>query len=326
LRFRAIRVSGIALACVIAAASVAQAQSTLYTSKPAFIEALATTPTEIGFDNLPSGALAGNEFQHLGVTIQNVDGHPIRVASWTASGNLEIPTRPNAISSSYVGRPEPGFSLACCGVYFNNAASDHIRMVFATPATAAGIHLGQNDFRGVTLTWYGIDGTVIRTHNAAGFNPGNGFVGLVSQDTPIAALVVHNAANDGDGMFFDDLVFARAPLPRAGAVTAYVANSGGNTVSVIDAITQTVTATIVVGLAPAAIVPTPDGRFLYVTNSGDNSVSVIDAATHIAVASIWFGTGAPRHLGRWRGRVCRQYRGQFDLRDRDGDEYRGRDH
>lgn len=185
-------------------------QTPLYTSESAFLSAL-TNPTVTNFDALPVGsALHGREFENQGVTIRNVEGHPIYVASWTAGGNLLIPSAPNAISSSYASTPEAGFSAACCGVYFNNAASDHIKFTFTTPASAAGIHVGENDFRGVTLTWYDIDGNIISTHAAGAFNPGNGFLGLVSPNTPIGSLVVYNAAHDGDGMFFDNLIFEPA--------------------------------------------------------------------------------------------------------------------
>jgi hypothetical protein len=60
------------------------------------------------------------------------------------------------------------------------------------------------------MTWYDIGGNVIRSAVLPPFSPGNDFIGLVSPDVPIARLVVHNRANDGDGMFFDDLVFEPA--------------------------------------------------------------------------------------------------------------------
>ncbi|MDX3853666.1 Ig-like domain repeat protein, partial [Streptomyces sp. AK02-01A] len=71
---------------------------------------------------------------------------------------------------------------------------------------------------------------------------------------------------------------------------AYVANSGDNTVSVIDTVTNTVTATIPVGSAPFGVVVTPDGLFVYVTNSGDDTVSVISTATNTVTATIPVGS------------------------------------
>lgn len=57
----------------------------------------------------------------------------------------------------------------------------------------------------------------------------------------------------------------------------------------IDTGTDAVTARIPVGLHPAHVVLTPDGRFAYVTNGGDNSVTVIDTGTRSTVASVPVG-------------------------------------
>ena len=48
---------------------------------------------------------------------------------------------------------------------------------------------------------------------------------------------------------------------------AYVTNTNGNTVSVIDTATNSVIATIPVGLGPTAVAVTPNGRFAYVVKS-----------------------------------------------------------
>jgi len=63
--------------------------------------------------------------------------------------------------------------------------------------------------------------------------------------------------------------------------------SGGNTVRVIDAATQTVSATITVGVAPGGIFTVNDR--IYVTNQTGNSVSVINPATDTVVATIPVG-------------------------------------
>src|SRR6266566_730045 len=56
-------------------------------------------------------------------------------------------------------------------------------------------------------------------------------------------------------------------------IRAYVANEP-DTVSVIDTSTNTVVATIPVGIIPEAIAITPDGTRAYVANAGSNTVSV----------------------------------------------------
>ena len=52
-------------------------------------------------------------------------------------------------------------------------------------------------------------------------------------------------------------------------------NFFGNTVSVINGRTNTVTATIPVGTAPDAVAANPKTNTIYVTNLGDNTVSVL---------------------------------------------------
>src|SRR5579862_2011107 len=71
---------------------------------------------------------------------------------------------------------------------------------------------------------------------------------------------------------------------------AYVANIGGNTVSVINTSTKTVVATIPVGDGPLGIAISPNGAFAYVVNNHDtasgDSVSVIKTATNTVVATV----------------------------------------
>lgn len=57
----------------------------------------------------------------------------------------------------------------------------------------------------------------------------------------------------------------------------------------IDTGSDAVVAKVPVGLHPAHVVQTPDGRFAYVTNGGDNTVSVIDASAQRVVATIPVG-------------------------------------
>ena len=70
----------------------------------------------------------------------------------------------------------------------------------------------------------------------------------------------------------------------------YVTNQGrfgeGNTVSVIDSSTNTVTDTIPVGAGPDSIAITPNGEFAYVANTSGFDISVIDLRTNTVVATI----------------------------------------
>ncbi len=77
---------------------------------------------------------------------------------------------------------------------------------------------------------------------------------------------------------------------NADGTFAYVTNSLDGTVTVINAVTNTVVgAPISVGLSPEQIALSPDGSTAYVSNTGSNTVSVIDTATHTIVATVTVG-------------------------------------
>jgi YVTN family beta-propeller protein len=69
----------------------------------------------------------------------------------------------------------------------------------------------------------------------------------------------------------------------------YVANSNSDNVSVIDPVTNTVVATIPVGILPRSVAVTPNGAFAYVPNAASSNVSVISAATNTVVATVPVG-------------------------------------
>ena len=66
----------------------------------------------------------------------------------------------------------------------------------------------------------------------------------------------------------------------------YIANSGANTVSVINASTNTILTKIPVQNDPGGIAITPDGKLVYVVNSGSNTISVINTATNTVIANV----------------------------------------
>ena len=73
--------------------------------------------------------------------------------------------------------------------------------------------------------------------------------------------------------------------------TAFVANSGGNTVTAVDLPTDTIVATITVGSQPTdvAVAGILGAQFVFVSNAGSNSVSVIDAQNFSVVRTIAVG-------------------------------------
>jgi YVTN family beta-propeller protein len=68
-----------------------------------------------------------------------------------------------------------------------------------------------------------------------------------------------------------------------------VTNQFDNTVSVIEAATNTVVATVPVGQGPTGVAITPNGAFAYVTNLFGNTLSVIDIATNTVTATVLVG-------------------------------------
>ena len=70
----------------------------------------------------------------------------------------------------------------------------------------------------------------------------------------------------------------------------YVANSGNNTVYVINTATNQVISTIGVGSSPQGLAISPDGTKAYVANGGNNTVSVINTATNQVISTIGVGS------------------------------------
>ena len=91
------------------------------------------------------------------------------------------------------------------------------------------------------------------------------------------------------------LILILAPVLESGPSQAmaspfvYVANTGANTVSVIDAATNTVVAAIPVGNHPGGVAVNPTGSRVYVSVSAANIVAVIDTTTNAVVATIPVG-------------------------------------
>ena len=78
------------------------------------------------------------------------------------------------------------------------------------------------------------------------------------------------------------------------AAGVYVVNFSDNNVSVIDTATNTVVATVAVGVVSTTahgLAVSPDGSRVYVTNGNDNSMSVIDTATNTVVTTVAVGNG-----------------------------------
>lgn len=75
----------------------------------------------------------------------------------------------------------------------------------------------------------------------------------------------------------------------ADATLAYTANSGDNTLSVIETSTNLVAQTVTVGNNPEDIAITPNGAFAYVVNSASNDISVLETATNTVQSTVNVG-------------------------------------
>ncbi len=77
--------------------------------------------------------------------------------------------------------------------------------------------------------------------------------------------------------------------------TLYVANTGLNSVSVIDSASFGVTATIPVGISPVSVAVDPRSTRVLVANQGSNSVTLIDTFSNRAVGTVQVDQ-APVHI------------------------------
>ena len=86
------------------------------------------------------------------------------------------------------------------------------------------------------------------------------------------------------------MAFLLATAAPASAFIAYVSNEKGNTVTVIDTDSWTVTKTIKVGQRPRGIEFTRDGKFVFVAVGDDDSIQVIDVAKQEVVDTLPSGS------------------------------------
>lgn len=83
------------------------------------------------------------------------------------------------------------------------------------------------------------------------------------------------------------------PSPIVG--TIYTANEEGNSISVVDASSNNLLATVPAGEEPHNIQVAPDGKTVWVTNLGAGDVWVLDAATLNLIAKVPVGRN-PAHV------------------------------
>lgn len=98
-------------------------------------------------------------------------------------------------------------------------------------------------------------------------------------------------------LLFGVIVVVCSSTAAVAGPSAYIANfgdfflGGGNSVSVIDTATNTVTATVTVGSRPQGVAISPDATRVYVGSTDTNFVTVIDATTNTVLTTINVGGG-----------------------------------
>jgi len=165
-----------------------------------------------------------------------------------------------------------------------------------------------------------IDGNGFATNANGTVNPGSSTRIDVSGDTnigiaqiglgPVHAALLPNGTRIYVANSLEDTVSSYAPSNAtavtttsliAGSIpvfvettesgTVYVANFGNNTVSAISVVSNVVSNTMNVGIAPVALAETPNGQKVYVANQGDNgtngsvsSISTVDKSVNLTIA------------------------------------------
>ncbi len=126
---------------------------------------------------------------------------------------------------------------------------------------------------------------------AMAFDPANGELYLTNYGSNNVSVISDVNINDGGG----PKVAGAIPVGSSPEAITYdavngeidVANFGGDSVTVISGATNSVVATVPVGIGPSGIAAS--GGFVYVVNSGSDSMTVIDGSNNTAFAT--YGTG-----------------------------------
>jgi YVTN family beta-propeller protein len=229
---------------------------------------------------IPSSLLAATA--SLPVVVQRQNGDVSAAATLSVGA-----TRPSLVASSpsSVITTPAGFGVNLTGGYFSQTATSATFDGFpgtATPGTTLPTALTSSrqmtaNIPAGSLSTPGLYPVVLQNSGLSVGSPSTSFTNIAV--TPAAGSLLTSAtATIGVGT-----------NPSAIAVDeadglAVVANTGANTVSIINLATDTVVSTVAVGKAPTGIavddaMPAPLHSIAVVVNSGDNTLSTIDLKT-----------------------------------------------
>ena len=184
------------------------------------------------------------------------------IASFTATNTTGSPITATIIATPSGTRNQPL-------LYIPNYDDNTVSVIDAsTNAIITTLSLGSNTHP------YNV--TVSRDYNRV----------FVSNQGTNTVSVIYMPTNNGQYATITGFSNPGAIAIGPGNVTGYVANTGSNTVSIIENINYTINGSITVGNAPVGLALTNDGSILYVSNSADNTISVVNTTTHVVLATI----------------------------------------
>ncbi|MCU1307368.1 MAG: 40-residue beta-propeller repeat containing protein, partial [Acidobacteriaceae bacterium] len=202
------------------------------------------------------------------------DGQRLYVANQADNTVTVIAPTSNSVVPSVPGQPNP-IAVGSSPVFL--AVSKDNTQVFAVNQGSNSVSVINTNTNAVTNVAVGA------SPNFAFFDTANSLLWVTNSGADTVTVI--NALNLADVRTIS-LVSAGCASPAkpvsitvlADGTRAYVADSGCNSVSVISALSKTVTKTIPVGTTPVSIDSTTDSTKVVVVNKGSNTASVIQTS------------------------------------------------
>lgn len=192
------------LALGLAWASPAQAQLTSYTSQAAWLAALTTAPTMIGFDDLADGTAVTGAY--AGQNFAAFNGGSPSAAAYNFS--------------------QAGPNVLALSVPVLTAGGGGVEVTFGMPLQGVGFWFVDSEFAGNSVTLYGAANAALGTFELAFPHPAQWqFVGFTSAGNDITRMTV--SIDPSDMVALDSLqVATAAAVPEPGSVAMLLAGLG----------------------------------------------------------------------------------------------------
>lgn len=190
----------------------------------------AGTLTTITFDSLTpgNGALHGNEFNSLGLSISQRDGLPMNVIN--LGGGSFVDPFPTSINSGTNGLS----SSAILGAGHNDSFTDNFDFTFTSSVFAAGLWIGNTGPGSNEVQFLDSIGNIIASEVFTESHTGmvgtcydcRIFYGITS-DQAITAIRTIEGTFDADGIIYDDIQFASASVPEPSTIALIIVGLAG---------------------------------------------------------------------------------------------------